>query len=122
MALAVGRIAPRQGKGSQICHDHRIHARIVQQLQMLRQAGHLVVAGHGIDGAMDPDAPLMGKGHRLPQLLRGEVSGKGPHPEGGAGQIHRIGTVEHRHPQPLHIPRRSQQLRLFPFIQHSHHC
>ena len=77
---------------------------------------HLAAAGHGIDGDMDPDAVVMGIGHRTGQLLRGEIPGEGAHPEGGACQIHGVGTIGHGHFQLFHVPGRGQQLRLF-----SHH-
>ena len=120
--LAPGGVLPRQGKGPQVRHDQGVHPGVVQPLQMLRQAGHLVVPGHGVDGAVDPDAVVVGEGHRLGQLLRGEVAGKGPHAEAGARQIYRVRTVEHGHLQPLHVPRRSQQLRLHPLNRHTRCC
>ena len=64
----------------------------------------------------------MGKGHRLRQFLVGEVPGEGTHSEALPRQIHRVRAVEHGHFQPLHVPRRSQKLRLCPFNRHRSCC
>ncbi len=114
VAVTPGGVPPRQGKGPHVRHNQRIHPGAVQDLQPRREAVRLPVAGHGVDGHMDPDPVLMGKADRPGQLLPGEVSRKGAHPEALPGQIHRIRAVEHRHAQALHVPRRRQELRLSP--------
>ena len=120
--LTPGGVLPRHGKGPQVRHDQGVHPGVRQPFQVLRQAGRLVVPGHGIDGAVDPDAVAVGKGHRLGQRLIGEVPRKGPHPKAGARQIHCVRAIEHGHFQPLHVPRRGQQLRLVPLNRHRSCC
>ena len=120
--LAPGGVLPCHGERAQICYDQRVHPRIRQTLQVLRQTGDLFIAGHGIDGAVDPDAVAVGKRHRLRQFLRGEIARKRAHAEIRSGQVHRIGSIEHGHFQPFHISCRSEELRFVPFIPHSHHC
>lgn len=116
-------IFARQGKGSHIRHDQRIHTDVVQKLQMGRQPGDLVIAGHSVDGTVHLHTPLMGIGHRLAKFILVKVSGKSPHAEAGPCQIHGISTVGHRHLQPLHIPGRSKQLRPFSYLSFLHsHC
>ena len=120
--LTPGGVLPRHGKGPQVRHDQGVHPGVRQPFQVLRQAGRLVVPGHGLDGAVDPDAVAVGKGHRLGQRLIGEVPRKGPHPKAGARQIHCVRAIEHGHFQPLHVPRRGQQLRLVPLNRHRSCC
>ena len=104
MALTPGSIPPRQGEGSQIPQDEGVHPGVLELLQVRREGVGLAVAGHGVHRGVDPDAVAVGKGYRLRQLLRGEIPCKGPHPKGCPRQIHRVGSVEHRHPQPLKVP------------------
>ena len=116
VAFTAGSVFSRQREGPQIRQNESIHPGIVQALQMGGEGIHLAAAGHGIDGDVDPDAVVMGIGHRKGQLLRGEIPGEGAHPEGGACQIHGVGSIGHGHFQLFHVPGRGQQLRLF-----SHH-
>ena len=67
------------------------------------QVGDLVVPGHGVDGGVDFHAMRMGELHRPGQLLVVKIARKGAHAEAGACQIHGIGTVTHRHVEPLHV-------------------
>ena len=85
---------------------------------MLRQADDLVVAGHGVDGAVDPHAAAVGKVHSLAQLVGIKVSGESTHTKVRARQIDRVGAVFHGHPQPLHISCRSQQFRFLSHISY----
>ena len=103
VALAVGGIFARQGKGTQIGHNQCIHTGVIQLLQIFRQVDDFVISRHGVHGDVALDTVVMGKLHRLGQLLRGEVSGKGTHAEAGSGQIDRIGAIEHGHFQPFHV-------------------
>ena len=54
---------------------------LCEQFQMFRQAGNLIIAGHGIDGAVNPDAVAVGKSHSHRQFFGGEISRKGTHAE-----------------------------------------
>ena len=112
MHLDMGRVPLAQIQHIHPAGDHRVRADGVQILQVLRQLGRLAVAGHGVAGDVDPDALPVGRLHRLGQPLPVEVSGKGPHPEGAARQIHRVRAVGQRHVQPLPVPRGGEQLRL----------
>ena len=91
--LAVGRILPRQCKRPQIRQDQRIHAGILQPLQILRQLFRLLPAGHGVHRHMDGSAVLVGIAHRLGQLLRRKIPRKGAHSEGRSRQIHGVRPV-----------------------------
>ncbi len=88
----MGGVFPRQREGPQIRQNESIHPGIVQALQMGGEGIHLAAAGHGIDGDVDPDAVVMGIGHRKGQFLRGEIPGEGAHAESGARKVHRIGA------------------------------
>ena len=44
--------------------NQRVYPGSIQLLQVPRQPGHLVSPGHGVHRHMDPNPPLMGKGHR----------------------------------------------------------
>ena len=112
VALTAGGVLPRQGEGSHVRQDQGVHPGLLELLQVGRKAGYLMVSGHGVHRDMDPNAVAVGKGHRPWQLLRGEVPGEGAHAKGRPRQVYGVGPVEHRHPQPLKIPRRGQQLRL----------
>ena len=116
VALTVGGVLPGQGEGPQVGQDQRVHAGGVQLLQVGREPRRLVVARHGVDRHMDPDAPLMGVGHGPGQVLGGEVPRKGPHPEGRSGQVHGVRAVGHGQLEPLEIPRRAEKLRLFSLL------
>ena len=122
MALAVGGIFPRQRKGTQVRHNHRVHTGVIQPFQMRRQADNLIPPGHGVDGAVDPYIVRMGIGHCRLQLVRVKVSGEGPHTEVGARQIYGVRAVEHGHFQPFHISCRSQQLRQLSLFIHHRSC
>ena len=67
----------------------------VQELQV-RRAGWSTSSFRGmvftVQWTLTP--VLVGEGHGLGQLLRGEIPGEGPHPEGGARQIHGVRPVE----------------------------
>ena len=120
VAFTAGRISSRQCKDAHICHNQRIHAGILQHLQMLGQSCHLIVSGHGIHRAMHPHAMLMSKLHCAGQFFGRKIPGKGPHAEAGAGQINSVGTVQHGHFQLFKISCRSQQLRNLSLIHHIH--
>ena len=120
VAGRVGGVASRQLKGPQVRQDHRVHPGGLQTLQMGGEAVHFLIPGHGVDGAVDPDAMGVGEGHCLRQALGGEVPREGPHAEVRSRQIHRVRPVEHRHAQALQVPRRGQQLR--PFTRHIRRC
>ena len=104
MPLTAGGILPRQGEHTQVRYNQGIDPRIVQKLQPSREAVHLPAARHGIDCHMDAHALLMGEAHRPGQLLRGKIPRKGAHPKAFPRQVDRIRAIQHRHPQPLHVP------------------
>ena len=108
--LHMGGVLPGQGEHPHVGQNHRVHPQAVQVLQPLRQAGCLLVPGHGVAGDVDPDALAVTQLHGGLQLLRAKIARKGAHAEGGAGQIDRVGPVSQGHLQPLHIPRRGQKL------------
>ena len=91
--LAVGCILPRQRKCPQIRQDQRIHAGVLQPLQIFRQLFRLLPAGHGVHRHMDGSAVLVGIAHRLGQLLRRKIPREGTHPEGSPRQIHGVRPV-----------------------------
>ena len=119
VALTPGSVLSRKSKDSQIRQDQGVHPGVLEELQVRREAYDLVVPWHGVHSAVDLDAVLVGEGHGFGQLLRGEIPGEGPHPEGGTREIHGVRPVENGHPQPFPVSCRSQQLRHLPLIRHS---
>ncbi len=112
--LAVGCVLPCQGERAQVRQDQGVHPRRIQLFQMGRQRLGLVPAGHGVHRGVYLYTVVVGELHRAGQLLVVKVSGKGSHPKGRTGQIHRIRAVQHGHLQLFPVPRRGQQFRLFP--------
>ena len=110
--LALRRVLPRQREHAEVGEDQRVHTRVVQQLQMLRQRLQFVAAGHRVHRDVRPDAVIVGKAHRLAQLVGAEVARERPHAEAGAREVHRVRAVEHRHAELFHIARRSEEFRL----------
>ena len=108
--LAVGSVLSRQGKGSQVCQNQGVHPCIVQLLQILGKACHLVIAGHGVHGDVTLDMVAVGEFHRLYKLLRGEIARKGAHTKAGACQIYGIGSVENGHLEPFHVTGGAEKL------------
>ena len=113
VGLDMGGVLFRQGQDPHVSQNDGIHPQLLQVLQPLGQTAGLPVPGHGVAGGVDPDpvGPAQRQGGF--QLLGGEIAGKGPHPEGVPRQIDGVGTVGHRHLQPLHVPRRGQE---FDFV------
>ena len=122
MPPAPGGVLPRERKGPQIRYNQGVYSSVIQPLQMFRQTGGLIISGHSVDGAVNLDPVSMGKSHCPGQLLRGKVPGKSSHAEIRTRQIHSVRAVENRHFQPLHIPRRGQQLRFSALIRHTDRC
>ena len=115
--LAVWCVLPRQGERAQVRQNQGVHPRRVQLFQMGGQGLRLIPAGHGVHRGVYLYAVVVGKPHCLWQRLVVKVPGKGTHPEGCAGQIHRVRAVQNRHLQLFPVPCGGQQLRLF----HLHH-
>ena len=95
--LAVWRVLPRQGERAQVRQNQGVHPRRVQLFQMGRQGLRLIPSWHGVHRGVYLYAVVVGKPHCLRQCLVVKVPGKGTHPEGCAGQIHRVRAVQHRH-------------------------
>ena len=112
VALAVGRVLPRQRERPQIRQNQGVHPRRIQLFQMGGQRLRLVPAGHGVHRGVYLYAVVVGEAHRPGQLLIGEVACEGAHAEGRARQIDGVRAVEHGHLQLFPVPRRGQQLRL----------
>ena len=102
-------IALQQGEHPHVGQDDGVHPQVLEVFHPFRQTADLVVAGHGVARHMDGHAPPVAERHRLAQLVRGEVSGKGAHAEVQSGQIDRVGPVGQGHAQPLHIPRGGEE-------------
>ena len=113
VALTPGGVPPRQGEGPQIRRNQRIHPHAVQKFQPFRHLFHLPVPGHGVHRHVNPDSTAVGKFHSLQKFFPGEIPREGAHPEALSCQVHCVRAVEYRHPQPLHVPGGTQQLRLF---------
>ena len=94
-----------------ICDYHPVRAGVSQQLYERRKLRYLGLIGDGVAGNVDPDRVRVSEPHCFSQLIVGEVSRRGSHPESSAGEIHRIGSVSHRSYQPVHIPRRRQHFQ-----------
>jgi hypothetical protein len=112
MTLAVGRVLPRQGERAQVRQNQGVHPRRVQLFQMGGQGLSLIPAGHGVHRGVYLHAVVVGKPHCLRQCLVVKVPGKGTHPKGRTGQIHRVRAVQNRHLQLFPVPGRGQQFRL----------
>ena len=115
--LHMGGVGGGQSQGAHIGQDDGVHPQAVQIFQPLRQAGHLIVSGHGVAGNMDPDAPAVAELHRLLQCFRRKVAGKGAHAESSTGQIDRVCPIGGGHLKALHVAGRSQQFDLLSFHQ-----
>ena len=85
MALALGRILPRERKRAEVGQNERIDARVVQALEVIGQARDLVVARHRIHRHVDAHTMVVRELHRFGKLLRREVSRKRAHAEARTG-------------------------------------
>ena len=113
VALDVGGVALGQSQGTHIGQDDGIHSHAVQILQPLREPGHLLIAGHGVAGHMDPHSLAVAQFHGGFQLFGGKIARKGAHTKHGTRQIDRVRSVGQSHLKPLHSSCRSQQFRFF---------
>ena len=104
-----GSVALGQGQHAHVGQNDRRHPRLLQQLQPLGQAGHLVVAGHGVARHVQVHASLPAELRRPAQLLRGKVPRKGAHAKRVARQVHGVGPVGQRHLQAFPVPGGGQE-------------
>jgi len=113
VGLHAGGVLFQQGEHPHVGQDGGVHPCRLEELQPLRQAGRLVVAGHGVAGDVDGHSPAVAQLHGLPELLGGEVAREGAHTEIGARQIDGVGPVGQGHAQALHVPGRGEQFDCF---------
>ena len=100
----------RQGKYAGIADNEGVRAVVLQTLKIFRQAVQLPVARVGVHRHMDRHAVAVGIVDGLGQSLLVKIPRKGPHAVLATRQIDRVRAVAHRRLQPLHVPRRGQQL------------
>ena len=111
MNLTVRRVAFCQCQHAQVGQDQRIRAHFIQRRQIVRQPGHFIIPGQGVDSHIDLHAPLMTVLHSFRHFFRGKVIGSGAHPKGLARQIDRVRAVSHGKAQLFHISGGRQHLR-----------
>ena len=73
MALALGRILPRERKRAEVGQNKRVDTCVVQTLQVLGQARDLVVARHRIHRHVDAHTVVVREFHRFGKLLRRKI-------------------------------------------------
>ena len=103
-----GGIAFGQGQHPHVGQDDGGDAALLQKGQPLGQAGHLVVAGHGVARNVQVHPLRPAKLGSFGQLFPGEVPRKGAHAKGVPRQIDRIRPIGQSHLQPLPVPCRGQ--------------
>ena len=106
--LHVGGVLLGQTQHTHIRQDDGGDPRLLQQLQPLRQTGHLIVAGHGVAGHVGIHSVGLAEGNGLFHLLGGKIPGEGAHTEGGTRQVDGVSPVGHCHLQAFPVPGRGQ--------------
>ena len=107
----VRRIALCERDHAKIGRDDRIHASVVEQLQIRRQLRHLVIARQSVARHVHGGALHVRKLHGRADAVRREIFRPGAHTELRTGQIHCVCTEMERHLQALQISGRAQQFR-----------
>ena len=103
----VRRIALCERDHAKIGRDDRIHASVVEQLQIRRQLRHLVIAWQGVARHVHGGALRVRKLHGRADAVRREIFRPGAHTELRSGQIHCVCTEMERHLQALQISGRA---------------
>ena len=107
MQRDVRRIALCERDDAEIGRDDRIHARVVEQLQIRRQLRHLVIARQRVARHVHGSALRVRELHDRADAVRREIFRSGAHAELRAGQIHCVCTEMERHLQALQISGRA---------------
>ena len=89
----VGRIALGQRDHAEIGRDDRVHARIVEQLEVRGQLRHLVITRQGIARHVHGSALCVRKLHGGADAVRRKVFRTGAHTELRPGEIHCVRAV-----------------------------
>ena len=106
----MGRMALGQRDHAEIGRDDRVHARIVEQLEVRGQLRHLVITRQGIARHMHGSALCVRKLHGSADAVRREVFRTGAHTKLRPGEIHCVRAEMERHLQALQISGGAQQL------------
>ena len=103
----VRRIALCERDHAKIGRDDRIHASVVEQLQIRRQLRHLVIARQSVARHVHGGALHVRKLHGRADAVRREIFRPGAHTELRTGQIHCVCAEMERHLQALQISGRA---------------
>ena len=104
---------PGQGRQAPVLDNDAVHAAAAGPAQILLRSGQLPVPQQGVEGQVDLYPPEVAVGHRLGQLLRGEVFRPPAGVELAAAQIHGVGPVLDGGHHGLPVAGRGEQLHHF---------
>ena len=85
-----------QRQHAPILHQHRVHAHLGGLPQYLGGLGQLPVGQQSVQRQEHPHAPQMAVGHRVGELLVGEIFGVAAGVEGPKAHVHRVRPGLHR--------------------------
>ena len=105
----MGHVLLHQRQHPRIRHDHRIHARGGNAIQIFFQGVKLLPVGNGVDRHVHFFISFVGVTHRFVYFVEGEVVRRRAHTEGSTRQIHRICPVAQSGFHFFHISRRGKQ-------------
>ena len=103
----------RKGEHARVRDEDRIGFHFPKFLKIRLRLIKVPVMGKDIGGHVHLYAPLMGKRDALLHLLRREIVGLSPKPEGLPSDVDRIRPVEDRDLQDVKAPRGYQKFRMF---------